>query len=123
MKRDDLERIRKIHDDKGLCLNTASGLSGTISDGNGSVTAPVTILLDECEKSLKKDAEITSLRAQLAEARRHAIAECADLAHAYALELAKEGASPTLNAYKMMAHAVRQVERGLRDIASLKEGE
>jgi len=67
MNRDEIEKLRQIHALKGLRLDTASGLSGTIYDADGSATAPVTALLDECERSFDKDAEITRLTARIAE--------------------------------------------------------
>ena len=73
MTRDQIVKLRAIHDTTGLRLDTASGLAGTFYGADGSTAAPVTALLDECERSLAKDAEITSLRAQLDEARRKAI--------------------------------------------------
>jgi hypothetical protein len=69
MNREELAKLRSIHDTKGLRLDTASGLSGSIYDADGSATAPVTALLDECARSFGKDAEITKLKSQLEEAR------------------------------------------------------
>jgi hypothetical protein len=69
MNREELDKLRKIHETKGLRLDTASGLSGSIYAADGSATAPVTALLDECTRSFDKDAEITKLKSQLEEAR------------------------------------------------------
>ena len=67
MSRDEIEKLRQIHATKGLRLDTARGLSGTIYGADGSVTAPVTALIDECERSFDKDAEIIRLTARIAE--------------------------------------------------------
>jgi len=69
MNREELDKLRKIHETKGLRLDTASGLSGSIYAADGSTTAPVTALLDECTRSFDKDAEISKLQSQLEEAR------------------------------------------------------
>ena len=87
MTRDQIVKLRAIHDTTGLRLDTASGLAGTFYGADGSTAAPVTALLDECERSLAKDAEITSLRAQLDEARRKAIDDAAQVADEYALKV------------------------------------
>jgi len=65
MNQSELDKIRHIHETKGLQLNTASGLSGTIYDADRSATGPVTALLDECSRSFDKDAEISRLSAQV----------------------------------------------------------
>ena len=75
----DLVKLRRIHRTKGLHLATSSGLSGVIDIG-GDRELPVTMLLDECDKSAEKDSRIAAL--EWAAPTPHAYAAaCKALAH------------------------------------------
>ena len=75
----DIVKLRRIHRTKGLYLATSSGLSGAIDIG-GNRELPVTMLLDECDKSAKKDARIAALE-QAAPTPDAYAATCKALAH------------------------------------------
>jgi hypothetical protein len=77
LTRDMLDSLRGTHANKRLHLATSIGLSGSV-DIHGDRELPVTLLLDECERSFGKDARIAALLNEVIklEARLLNAAEC-----------------------------------------------